>query len=174
MSSGSSDYIAGVAILLEDIYPVFKGKSPKKEDMVKYSRIGLVLTLIIAFLFTLGSSGIIEYISNFVSTVMSGLFVATVLGKFWPRATWQGGIASIIGGSVVSFTILFNEGLQTYWGNPIIPSLIGALILGIIVSLITPKNKVSKEEANKILEKERAVTNESSANNNDTNNQVVM
>ncbi len=171
MSSGSSDYIAGVAILLEDVYPVFTGKSPKKEDLVKFSRIALVLTLIIAFLFTLGSTGIISYISNFVSTVMSGLFVATILGKFWPRATWQGGIASIVGGSAVSFTILLNENLQAYWGNPIIPSLIGALILGVTVSLVTPKNNISKDEAIRILERDRAVTNESSGNNN---NQVPM
>ncbi|RDW21360.1 sodium:proline symporter [Oceanobacillus arenosus] len=174
MSSGSSDYIAGVAILLEDVYPVFMGKNPKKENLVKYSRIGLVLTLLIAFLFTIGSSSIIDYISNFVSTVMSGLFVATILGKFWPRATWQGGIACIIGGSAISFTILFNEALKAYWGNPIIPSLIGALLLGVIVSLVTPRNKISREEALEILERERAVTNESSANNNDNSKQVVM
>lgn len=157
MSSGSSDYIASVAILLEDVYPAITGKNLKKENMVKYSRIALVITLIIAFLFTLGSNSIIGYISNFVSTVMSGLFVASLLGKFWSRATWQGGIASIVGGSIVSFTILFNDNLQGFWGNPIIPSLIGALVLGVVVSLLTPKNEVSDEEALEILERERAV-----------------
>lgn len=75
---------------------------------------------------------------------MSGLFVASILGKFWPRAMWQGGISCIISGSAVSFTILIKEGLQTYWGNPIIPSLIWALTLGVILDLITPKNKISK------------------------------
>lgn len=174
MSSGSSDYIAGVAILLEDIYPVFTGKNLEKEKVVKYSRLGLVVTLIIAFLFTLGSNSIIDYISNFVSTVMSGLFVASILGKFWPRATWQGGIASIIGGSAVSFIILMSEGLQAYWGNPIIPSMIGALILGVIVSLITPKNKVSKEEALKILESQRSVTNETSEQNSENDKRITI
>ncbi|MCS0789856.1 sodium:solute symporter family protein [Cytobacillus firmus] len=160
MSSGSSDFIAAVAILLGDVYQVFTGKNPKKEHMVKYSRIALVLTLIIAFIFTLGSNNIISYISNFVSTVMSGLLVASLLGKFWPRATWQGGIASIVGGSLVSFIILLNENLKEFWGNPILPSLVGAFILGVVVSLITPRNNVSREEALKKLEMERAIEEE--------------
>lgn len=166
MSSGSSDFIAAVAILLGDVYQVFTGKNPKKEHMVKYSRLALVLTLVIAFLFTLGTTNIISYISNFVSTVMSGLFIASVLGKFWPRATWQGGMASIVGGSIVSFIILFNENLKAFWGNPILPSLLGALILGVVVSLVTPRNKISKEEALRKLETERAVAEESAIDNN--------
>ncbi|PTY79259.1 sodium:proline symporter [Heyndrickxia sporothermodurans] len=160
MSSGSSDFIAAVAILLSDVYQVFTGKNPKKEHMVRYSRIALVITLIIAFVFTLGTNNIISYISNFVSTVMSGLFIASILGKYWPRATWQGGIGSIVGGSIVSFIILFNKNLQGFWGNPILPSLLGALIFGVVVSLVTPRNKVSREEALRKLENERAVAEE--------------
>ncbi len=160
MSSGSSDFIAAVAILLSDVYQVFTGKNPKKEHMVKYSRIALVLTLIIAFVFTLGTNNIISYISNFVSTVMSGLFIASILGKYWPRATWQGGIGSIVGGSIVSFIILFNKDLQAFWGNPILPSMLGALIFGVVISFITPRNKVSREDALRKLENERAVAEE--------------
>lgn len=160
MSSGSSDFIAAVAILLSDVYQVFTGKNPKKEHMVKYSRFALVLTLIIAFVFTLGTNNIISYISNFVSTVMSGLFIASILGKYWPRATWQGGIGSIVGGSIVSFIILFNKDLQAFWGNPILPSMLGALIFGVVISFITPRNKVSREDALRKLENERAVAEE--------------
>lgn len=157
MSSGSSDFIAAVTILLGDIFQVFTGKNLKKEHMVTYSRIALVLTLVIALLFTLGSNSIINYISNFISTVMAGLFIASVLGKFWPRATWQGGIASIVGGSTVSFIVLFNDNLKEYWGNPIIPSLLGALIFGVGVSLVTPRNTVTNQEALRKLELERAI-----------------
>lgn len=160
MSSGSSDLIAAVAILIGDMHRVFTGKKPKEAQVVLYSRIGIVLTVGIAFLFTLGTNNIISYISNFVSTVMSGLLVASLLGKFWPRATWQGGIASIVGGSIVSFIILFNPDLKAFWGNPVLPSLVGALVLGIVVSLATPKNNVSSEEALKILEMERIIEEE--------------
>ena len=82
MSSGSSDFIAAVAILLRDVYQIFTGSVPRKDKMVSYSRISLVITLAFALLFTLFTNNIITYISNFVSTVMSGLFVAAILGKF--------------------------------------------------------------------------------------------
>lgn len=157
MSSGDSDAIAGVTILLRDVYQVFTGKLPDKAKMIFYSRISLVITILLALIFTLGATSIIGYITKMISTVMSGLFIAALLGKFWSRATWQGGIASLLGGSIVSFIILGNESLLSFWGNPIIPSLIGALAAGVVVSYITPKNNISKEEALKILAEERSV-----------------
>ncbi|HEX7064277.1 MAG TPA: sodium:solute symporter family protein [Bacillales bacterium] len=157
LSSGSSDYIAAVTILLRDVYQVFTGKVPRKEKMVLYSRISLVLTIILAFGLVLGTTNIIGFISSFISTVLSGLFVASLLGKFWPRANWQGGLASLISGSAISLTVLSNDSLLAYLGNPILPSLIGALVFGVIVSLVTPESKVSKEEALRILDEERAV-----------------
>lgn len=160
MSSGSSDYMTGVTILLRDVYQLFTGNVPKKENVVKNSRVALVIVLLLAFLLALGATNIIDYISNFISTVMSGLFIAALLGKFWPRANWQGGFASIIAGSVTSFIILMNESLSSFWGNPIIPSLIIASAAGVVVSLITPASTVSKEEALEILTKERAQMDE--------------
>lgn len=160
MSSGSSDFIAAVTILLRDVYEVFTGTVPNKERMVLYSRLSLVLTLGFALFFTLFTNNIIEYISNFVSTVMSGLFVAALLGKFWKRSNWQGALASLIGGSGTAFFILMNSNLLSYWGNPIIPSLVVALVANVVVSLITPAIKITEEEALAILEKERAELDE--------------
>jgi SSS family solute:Na+ symporter len=160
MSSGSSDFIAAVTILVNDVYQVFTGKTLKKEKIVTYSRVALIFTLGLALVFTLGATNIIGYITNFIATIMSGLFAASVLGKFWPRATWQGGMASLLSGSVISFVILSNANFQAFWGNPILPALGGAFLAGIIVSLVTPKNNVTKEEALRILEKDRLVSDD--------------
>jgi SSS family solute:Na+ symporter len=160
MSSGSSDFIAAVTILVNDVYQVFTGKTLKKEKMVTYSRVALIFTLGLALVFTLGATNIIEYITNFIATIMSGLFAASVLGKFWPRVTWQGGIACLLSGSVISFVILSNANFQAFWGNPILPALGGAFFAGIIVSLVTPKNNVTKEEALRMLEKDRLVSDD--------------
>src|SRR5699024_11354056 len=78
MSSGSSDFIAAVAILLRDIFQMVTGRLPPKSKMVLYSRISLVVTLCLALFFTLFTNNIITYISNFISTVMSGLFIAAL------------------------------------------------------------------------------------------------
>ncbi|MFG6147496.1 sodium:solute symporter family protein [Halobacillus sp. B23F22_1] len=155
MSSGSSDFIAAVTILLRDVFELFTGRLPEKEKMVLYSRVSLVLTLLFALFFTLFTNNIITYISNFISTVMAGLFVAALLGKFWSRANWQGGIASLIGGSVTSFIILSSESMTAFWGNPILPAIMVALAANIIVSLVTPAQAISKEKALRILEEER-------------------
>lgn len=157
LSSGSSDYIAAVTILLRDVYQVIIGRPPKKEKMVLYSRISLVITIILAFILVLWTDNIISFITSFISTVLSGLFIASLLGKFWPRANWQGGLASLVSGSVISLIVLTNDSFLSYLGNPILPALIGSLIFGVLVSLITPKGKITKEQALKILEEERSI-----------------
>src|SRR5699024_29295 len=101
------------------------------------------------------TNNIITYISNFICSVMSGLFIAALLGNFWSRTNWQGGLASLLAGSITSFIILGNYSITDYWGNPIIPSMIGALIANVVVSLITPKEKLTKQESVDILVRER-------------------
>lgn len=160
ISSGSSDYLTAVTILLRDILYLVTGKMPNKDNMVLYSRLALVFTLGVALAATLGATGILDYIQNFISTVMTGLFVAALLGKFWKRATWQGGIASIVGGSGMAVFVLLNSSLTETFGNPVLPSLATALIFGVVVSLVTPRNQVSNEEALRILDHERSIMDE--------------
>lgn len=155
MSSGSSDFIAGVTILVTDVYQVVAGKPAPKEKMMIYSRVALVLTLSLAFIGTMGASNIIDYITNFISTIMAGLFAASVLGKFWPRATWQGGLACLLGGSITSFIVLSNVTLTEIFGNPVLPALAVAFLSGIIASLVTPASIVTEEEALRKLEEVR-------------------
>jgi solute:Na+ symporter, SSS family len=155
MSSASSDAIAGVSILLRDIYNLIFGKLPDKDKSVKISRIGLVITTVIALSFTLFSTGVIGYIKDMISIVFSGMFACAIMGKFWKRATWQGGLASILGGSGTAICFMFNDSWMTFWGNATIPAVSFAFILGIIVSMLTPKRTISDDDALKILEDER-------------------
>ena len=156
MSSGDSDAVAGVTILLRDVFQVFTGRLPSRDNMVLYSRIALAIILALATIATLAATSIIDYITLLISTVLSGLFVASVLGKFWPRSTWQGGVASLLGGSVTALIINASESWTSFWGNPVLPAVAVALIAGVVVSLVTPKSDVSAEEALRILDEERA------------------
>ncbi|MGR5079487.1 sodium:solute symporter family protein [Photobacterium swingsii] len=155
MSSASSDAIAGVSILLRDIYIMFTGKVPSKEKMVSYSRFALVIVIGCALLFALTSNDIISYITKMISTVMSGMFVCGMLGRFWNRYNWQGALATLAGASIASFAVMFNANWSAFWGNPCIPSVLTALVAGVAVSLVTPANTVTKEEAKAILDAER-------------------
>ncbi|GGK06385.1 hypothetical protein GCM10007063_31160 [Lentibacillus kapialis] len=123
----------------------------------RFLLIALIGTIGLALAFIIGSANIIDYITNMSSTIMTGLLVAALLGKYWPRATWQGGIAALIGGSGTSISVMLNNELSEFWGNPVIPSLIVSLLAGVIISYLTPKKTISREEALKKLEEERTV-----------------
>jgi len=90
-----------------------------------------------------------------ISTLMSGICVAAILGRFWKRATWQGAIAALVSGSVVSFIVFASSTLSEYFGNPIIPSLAGAALAHVIVSLASPRNGVSDADALRMISDER-------------------
>lgn len=155
MSSASSDAIAGVSILLRDVYSLIFGKLPDKNKSVMLSRFGLAITTGIALVFTLFSENIIGYINGMISIILSGLFACIILGKFWKRANWQGGIASIIGGAVVAISIGMIPSWNMFWGNATIPAVVIALVFGVIVSLATPPKTITNKEALDILETER-------------------
>lgn len=164
MSSASSDAIAGVSILMRDVHHSIFGKVPPKEKSVKFSRIGVAATIIIALTFTLMAKGVMTYILGMVDIIFSGMFACIILGKFWKRATWQGGFASLLSGSAVAITFMIQKvtaeangtaAWTKFWGSAIIPAVSIALIAGILISLITPPGTVSDEEALKMLEEER-------------------
>lgn len=155
MSSASSDAIAGVSILLRDIFILVTGQMPEKTKSVQYSRWGLIGITGLALLFTLYSTDIIDYIKYMIALIMSGLFVCSLLGRYWPRATWQGGVACLVGGAFCSLVVINVDAWNSYWGNPAIPSVLTAAVAGIAVSLLTPANTVSSSEALKILREER-------------------
>ncbi|PMO36298.1 sodium:proline symporter [Vibrio sp. 10N.222.52.B12] len=157
MSSASSDAIAGVSILLRDVYVMFTGRVPNKESMLNYSRLALVVVIGCALLFALTSNDIISYITKMISTVMSGMFVCGMLGRFWKRYNWQGALATLAGASIASFAVMMSPDLTAFWGNPVIPSCLFALTAGVSVSLVTPANQVSPEMARAILDDERAL-----------------
>ena len=159
MSSGDSDALTAVTILLRDIWVVVFGKVPDKDNVVSYSRWAIFFSISLAFTFGVFSEDILGYISKMISTLMSGICVTAILGRFWKRATWQGAIAALISGSVISFTILSITSVSEYFGNPIIPSLMGATVAHILVSFMTPRNEVSDQEALHIINQERKAMN---------------
>ena len=155
MSSASSDAIAGVTILMRDLYVMLTGRMPSRDKVIYYSRIALVAVIGLALLMALTSDDIISYITNMIATIMSGLFTCGVLGRFWPRFNWQGAVAALAAGSAVSLAVLLSEHGIGYWGNPIIPAVTGSMLAGFIISLITPVSSISNEQARDILDRER-------------------
>jgi SSS family solute:Na+ symporter len=155
LSSASSDAIAGVSVVLRDLYRLATGKMPRPEKVVILSRISLLLTIGLALLLALSSDNIIGYITKMIAILMSGMCVCGLLGRFWPRFNWQGALAALIAGMGSAIWIGMDAELNAYWGNPIIPAFLSALIAGVVVSLCTPRSLVTQEQALALLNAER-------------------
>ncbi|MDO3388599.1 sodium:solute symporter family protein [Gilvimarinus sp. SDUM040013] len=153
MSSASSDAIAGVSILMRDTYAMVTGKMPPKNRVIHQSRLALLGIIAVALGFALLSNDIIGYITTMISTVMAGLFVCGLLGRFWLRYNAPGAIASLLAASVASLVVV--NFYQGFWGNPVIPAVISSLVVGIVVTLLTPTSKLTSEQALKVLGDER-------------------
>lgn len=154
MTSASSDAIAGVSVLLRDVFVMLTGSMPAPEKVIFLSRVALALIIGIAWLMTLLSDDLIGYITRMIATIMAGMFVCGVLGRFWPRYNWQGAIGSLLGGALTSLTMIVT-GTDAAWGNPIIPSVGAALIAGVVLSLLTPPQALTPEQALERLDFER-------------------
>ena len=155
MSSASSDAIAAVSILLRDVYKLIFKQMPSPDKAIYLSRIGLLIIVSIALLFALLSNNIVSYITSMISTFMAGMCTCVFLGHFWEKYNWQGAIASLLSGSIISFAIMSNDNWFSYWGNPVIPALLGSVFAGIVITLLTPPSPISREQALSILNNER-------------------
>ncbi|QLE87142.1 sodium:solute symporter family protein [Shewanella sp. Scap07] len=155
MSSASSDAIAAVSVVLRDLYYLVRGQMPTPNQVVLLSRIALAMTIALALLLALSSDNIISYITTMIAVLMSGLCSCSILGRFWQRFNWQGAMASLILGSLTAIVVTQIPHWLSFWGNPILPSLMAALLGGIIVSLCTPACGVSQAQALAILSQQR-------------------
>lgn len=166
LSSGSSDAIAAVSIMLRDLYTIVTGKMPPPEKAINLSRLFLLCVIFLALFFALTSNDIIGYITKMISMVMSGMCVTVLLGKFWLRFNWQGCIAALLGGSLTSLVVILSPTWSQALGNPVIPALAISLITAVVTTLLTGKNTRSREEILKMITDERE--NSASANTTTT------
>lgn len=143
LSSASSDAIAGVSVLLTDIYQVVFKQAPSATRVLTFSRIGLILTIGIALLLALMSNNIISYITQMIAVLMSGLCVCGLLGRLWPAYNWQGAMASLIVGMLTAIAVSANQSWMDFLGNSILPAIINAALAGVLVTLLTRQSKSS-------------------------------
>lgn len=155
MTSASSDAIAGVSVLLRDVFVIFTGSMPAPHKVIFFSRIALALVIGIAWLLTLLSDDLITYITRMIATIMAGMCVCGVLGRLWSRYNWQGAMGSLLGGALTSLMMIVT-GADVFWGNPVIPSVLAALVAGVILSLLTPPQLLTPAQALEQLDLERA------------------
>ncbi len=150
MSSADSDAIAGTTTFLTDVYALVFKKAVPDEKIPRVSRICLVIMLAAAFGMTVFATDVMGYISNVIGSFTPGMGVALLVGRFWKRATWQGGIAAMGSGIVFGVCFLlvapFNAWVLDTFAGPALPVTIVTFIFCIVVSLMTPPSTHTEEE----------------------------
>lgn len=155
LSSASSDAIAAVSVLIRDLYQGATGTMPPAERAIFYSRIAVLLVSALALTLALLSDDLIRYITGMISTLMSGLFVCALLGRFWLRFSWQGALAAMLSAMLTSLVLLNQPDWLAYWGNPCLPAVTVALLAAVLVSLLTPAPLLSRQQALAIITAQR-------------------
>lgn len=155
MSSGDSDAIAAVTIFIQDVYPLITGKQLDDKKVAAYSRIMTVVTLGLAFFAIMFARDVIGYISNVLGSVIPGVSVAMFMGATWKKATWQGGIASVLAGIIFGVCYLGVPGVSAWinsiFAGAIIPGTLFAIIAGVGVSLCTHNDPLPDAEKMKLV-----------------------
>lgn len=155
MSSASSDAIAGVTIVVRDLYEMAFKRVPDADRVVFLSRVALAVTTMLALVMALSADSILDYIKDMISLFITGMCVCGVLGRLWPRYNAPGAIMSLLAAFVTALIFRFQPSWDAYWGGSVIPTLIISSILGVLVSLITRPDKLSQEAVVARLAKER-------------------
>lgn len=168
LSSASSDAIAGVSVLIGDLWQRLSKRPLPAALVVRTSRISLVLVVLAALGFALLADNIIGYITTMIGMVLAGLFAVSLLGMCWQRLTPVGVLCALGTAPLVSLMVVLQDDWRLFWGNPVIPATLLSLLAGVIGSLLTKPVLCSREEALAKLAAERVVAVSSHAMANTT------
>lgn len=150
LSSGDSDTMAGVTILIKDVLPSWTGKVIKEEDVKSFSRTALIITLLCAFVLTMFANSFISFINNVLGALMPGLAIAALVGRYWKRVTPAAGVACMIISTGFGLCYLLiaplKSAIAASFGGPAIPVGLIALAVIVIVTLCTKRPDLSEEE----------------------------
>ncbi|GAF85847.1 unnamed protein product, partial [marine sediment metagenome] len=135
LMSGADSYImSGAATVTRNIYQQYLHPDATDRQMLKASRLSVLLISVIGLVSALFAKGIIPFLILFTKIVGAGLVFPFLALMFWRRATQKGVTAGMITGVLV--TVGWNIA-----GNPFViqavPGYLSSLVAIIVVSLLT-------------------------------------
>lgn len=137
MSTASSQLLVAASAISQDIYKNIINKKASDKSLLMVSK-GTVLVVAIFALFIafLGNATVFGIVSNAWAGFGCTFGSVILVGLFWRRMNWQGALAGIIVGGVVSFT--WGTFLTSVTGlYEMVPGVIASLLTIVIVTLLT-------------------------------------
>jgi SSS family solute:Na+ symporter len=157
-SSANGNAAAAGTFFVRHIFPLVTGRYPKR-TLVAVRR-ALACAFILSTALALYTGTIVGFVVKFLPMTLSGLAVIIMLGRFWPRSTWQGALAALITTPAVSLAVMLIPGQAEFWDNPIIPATVAGLIAQVVVSVLTPPNTRRFEDLVEAMKRERQAIEE--------------
>ena len=129
MSSADSNLLGAGSIFGNDIYKIYFKKNATEKEILKITRIGMILIAALSTIVALGNTGAIITVLMFSFTLRAGgSFVPYIVGHYWKRASAAGAMASIIVGSIA--VILVETGYMSFFGlDAIYPGLLFSAVV---------------------------------------------
>ncbi|MFW6238418.1 MAG: sodium:solute symporter family transporter, partial [Halanaerobiales bacterium] len=137
MSTADSLLTAGTSHIINDLWLKLKQEEVGEDvDKLAISRIFTILLGAVALIIALLVPTIIDALIYSYTMYTAGVFIPVIGGVLWKRATQEGALTALIGGSLVA---IFGTLLNFNVGNEqvIVYSALVSLVLFIIVSLAT-------------------------------------
>jgi SSS family solute:Na+ symporter len=157
-SSANGNAAAAGTFFVRHIFPLVTGRYPKR-TLVAVRR-ALACAFILSTALALYTGTIVGFVVKFLPMTLSGLAVIIMLGRFWPRSTWQGALAALITTPAVSLAVMLIPGQAEFWDNPIIPATVAGLVAQVVVSVLTPPNTRRFEDLVEAMKRERQAIEE--------------
>ena len=117
--AGKANSISTIYAL--DIHKKYFSKNADEKKMVRIGRLAVIISMILAILFTwndalgIGGEGGFTFIQKYTGFISPGVFAVFILGMFWKRTTGAAAIAGIIVGFALS--VIFNNYAPAWFGN---------------------------------------------------------
>ena len=141
MSSADSDLLGAGSIFGNDIYKIYIKKDATSDDVMKVTKITMVLVGILGWVIAMtNTSNIINLLMFSFTLRAAGAFFPYVFGLYWNKSSLEGTIASLVVGSIV-VAVLEHTSLSFFGLSPIIPGLLASFAVFIAFSLIRPSTR---------------------------------
>ena len=140
ISTVSSLLIAASSSIVKDLWMhrgAANGKRPSEKRIVSASQVVTLVIGVAVFVLSIVPPSVIWKINMFAFGGLETAFCwVFVMGLFWRRATKQGAIASMVGGTL-AYCACMAAGIKLFGLHQITIGIIASLVLMVVVSLVT-------------------------------------
>ncbi|TLE00814.1 sodium:proline symporter [Helicobacter muridarum] len=156
MSTASSQLLVSASTVAEDFYKKILKRDATPRQVMFFSRASVLAVSLVAFFISTDKNSSILSIVSYAWAGFGASFGSVILfSLFWSRMTRMGAIAGMVIGAVV--VVIHNNYLYEYFPiYEIVPGFVCASLAIIIVSLMQPVRKGTKEAFDKMMAEMKA------------------